>query len=373
MQLGKIILNWLRAAKMDKMHKIGTGNGGRPVFRQHHQNTDGRDVFLYGYEEKKRTPVGEPLTRDTQSSELRWHPLRQEWNAYAAARQNRTYKPGAASDPLAPMTPSGPPTEIPFSDFELAIFENRFPTLSSAAFAGANEFVDVAPARGRCEVVVYGPEPEGSLATIGQDRRHILLNAWIDRYNDLFADGIDFVLPFENRGEEVGVTLHHPHGQIYGFQDTPNVQARAAKAFQEGFDLCAQLNTWRDDYWVTHAGGIVAYCPPFARFPYEVWLSPLTPRPGPWAFSAEEADGFCSLLGTITEKYDALFGRPTPYMMSLHAAPQSAGDDFQFTTQFYPILRAPERVKFLASVEQATGVFTVDILPERAARALSDA
>ena len=347
---------------------------GRSLYKGAHVKADGRAVTLYGYVPPDATPVNEGLQAEPTAPELRWHPLRGEWNIYAGARQNRTFKPGAATNPLAAAIAGGPPTEIPFADFELAIFENRFPSLrGDTSPVEPAEAFENKPAHGHCDVVVYSPEPKGSLASLSQDRRVLLVNAWIDRYQDLFTKGFDTVLPFENRGDAVGVTLHHPHGQIYAFGKTPPVQAAAARAFDAGYDLAAKLDAWRTAYEVTSVGGITAFAPPFARFPYEVWLAPYTPRRGPWEVTLEEIDGFASLLGDVTARYDRLFGRECPFMLSLHAAPQSAGAGFHFTAQFYPLLRSADKVKYLASVEQSTGVFTVDILPEAAAIALREA
>jgi len=116
----------------------------------------------------------------------------------------------------------------------------------------------------------------------------------------------------------------------------------------------------------------MAYAPPFARFPYEVWISALAPVSGPWNFDETQSDGFAHLLGDITARYDAFFETDTPYMLTLHAAPHGRDGPFQFSAQFYPLLRAPGRVKYLASVEQSTGVFTVDVMPEQAAKTLRE-
>jgi len=225
-------------------------------------------------------------------------------------------------------------------------------------------------AGGRCDVIVYGPEAKGNLYTIGQDKRRLLLAAWNDRYETLFDQGCEFVLPFENRGDEVGVTLHHPHGQIYAFPFIPRVQQDTVKAFENGYNLATALKTFKTDYSVTQAGGLTAFCPPYARFPFETWIAPNECTRGPWDFNEEGLDGFAYLLGDITRRYDEYFQRPTAYMLSLHAAPLNAGDTFHFTAQFYPLLRAPGRVKYLASVEQSTGAFTVDVMPEMAAKTL---
>ena len=345
--------------------------GDKSVHRRQFIKRDGRDLFLYGYQPHTEHPLNEEDSAIAKGGELRWHPLRREWNLYAPHRQNRTFKPSKADDPLAPSKPGSPMTEIPFADFELAVFENKFTSLHAEALAPVpTANIKMARAKGRCDVVVYGPGASGNLSSIGQDKRRLLLSTWVDRYKTLYADGHKFVMPFENRGDEVGVTLHHPHGQIYAFPFIPNVQKKSAKAFENGYDLASGLRTYEADYGVASAGGMLAYCPPYARFPYEVWIAPRERKAGPWDFGEAQQDGFAHLLGDITRRYDEFFQRPTAYMLTLHAAPSGAENSFHFTAQFYPLLRGSNRVKYLASVEQATSVFTVDVMPEAASQTL---
>ncbi len=349
-------------------------SGSRKLHRAHLVKQDGRDLFLYGYKPHDLPVLPQDGGKVAKGGELRYHPLRREWNIYAAHRQNRTFKPSAADNPLAPSRPGGPATEIPFTDFELAIFENKFTSLHAEAPepTGINT-IKSARAQGRCDVIVYGPKAEGDLHTIGQDKRRLVVAAWNDRYQALFNQGCEYVLPFENRGDAVGVTLHHPHGQIYAFPFVPSVQKNAANAFQQGYDLAANIKSFESDgYAVTDAGGLIAFCPPFARFPFETWVAPRQPMRGPWEFDEEQLDAFAHLLGDMTRRYDEHFQGPTAYMLSLHAAPLKADKEFHFTAQFYPLLRSPGRVKYLASVEQATGTFTVDVMPEMAAKTLRD-
>ena len=352
----------------DQTTKLAQTIAGAPLFRRHFEKADGRSLFLYGYHPHEGAPVPETPGDIAKGGELRWHPLRQEWSLYAAHRQNRTYKPVAAANPLAPSMVGNPATEIPFTDFEMAVFENKFTSLHPEAPAPEEiDGVTSAIAKGRCEVVVYTPEPTGSLASIGQARRRLLIAAWIDRYQALYDLGCQYVLPFESRGDEVGVTLHHPHGQIYGLPFVPKPQAAAARAFAQGYDLGADIRRFTPAFGVTEAGPMQAICMPYARFPFETWIAPTEPVAGPWDMSEEALDAFAFLLGEITRRYDAYFERATAYMLGLHAAPPGASDNFHFTAQFYPILRAPGRVKYLASVEQHTGVMTVDVMPEAAA------
>ena len=356
---------------IDTIGVIETDVPGGPVLRRSFRKVDGRMLYLYGREPHALPVMQQQDDAIATGGELRRHPLRGEWNIYAAHRQNRTFKPAASADPLAPTLPGGPATEIPFEDFELAVFENKFSGLHpQAAQPAPMDGTETASAGGKCEVVIYTPEAQGSLHTIGQDRRRLLIAAWIDRYRELFSEGCAYVLPFENRGEEVGATLHHPHGQIYGFGKVPLVQQSAIAAFSQGYDLSAEIALAMPEYGLAEAGGMAAFCPRFARFPYEVWIAPHQRRDGPWDCPADELDGLAHLLGDVTRRYDAFFGRPTPYMFALHAAPACGSENYHFTAQFYPLLRDANRVKYLASVEQHTGVFTVDVMPETAAAAL---
>ncbi|NVE93285.1 galactose-1-phosphate uridylyltransferase [Altererythrobacter lutimaris] len=359
---------------MSDQHRLRRAVGEAPVWRRDYRKADGRKLYLYGHEEHNLAPMPESADEIAQGGEVRFHPLRSEWNVYAAHRQNRTFKPPAADDPLAPTRADGPATEIPFEDFELAIFDNKFAAFHNSASETA-QLAGMAsePAKGACEVVVYSPKASGSLHTIGKDRRRLLLSAILDRYDALFSSGCNYVLPFENRGDEVGVTLHHPHGQIYGFKHIPHVQQQAMSAFADGYDLAAEINIATPDYGLGESGGIAAFVPRFARFPYEVWLAPMERRAGPWDCTDGELEALAEWLGEITRRFDAMFEGPAATMMAFHAAPNPeahAAPGYHFTVQFYPLLRAPGRVKYLASVEQHTGTFTVDVMPESAVEAL---
>jgi UDPglucose--hexose-1-phosphate uridylyltransferase len=169
-------------------------------------------------------------------------------------------------------------------------------------------------------VVVFSPEHEGNLATLTKDRRELLIAAWIDRYDHHFAKGADYVLPFESRGREVGVTLDHPHGQIYAFPFVPGAQRRMAEAFASGFTLHDKLQDWEGDYGVMSCGPLLAFVPPFARYPYEVWIASRDVVRGPWDYGSEAFESYAELLGRLTAAYDRLFSRPAATLMSLQAS-----------------------------------------------------
>jgi UDPglucose--hexose-1-phosphate uridylyltransferase len=190
---------------------------------------DGRALRLYacapmGQVGDAPSPFREPLGR---SPHLRRHPLRDEWITYAAYRQDRTFLPPPEYNPLAVTVDVDAPTELPSGAWDVAVFDNRFPSLSLAADEMPPSIVDTAPGVGKCEVVVFTQDRLSALGRLPLSHIELLLKVWADRTAELGAlDAIQYVLPFENRGAEVGVTLHHPHGQIYAYPSVPPVPAR---------------------------------------------------------------------------------------------------------------------------------------------------
>ncbi len=339
--------------------------------RKHrHLKADGRELFLYG-----AAPVGPALGRDVASemgaaSHLRWHPLRQEWVAYAAARQSRTFLPQSDACPLC-ASQGGRVGEIPFDDFEIAVFENRFPAfLSGAPVPDAIAGVDVAAAVGRCEVVVYAADHTASLSTLPEARRRLLIDVWADRISELRQAGFASVMAFENRGEEIGVTLHHPHGQIYAFSFIPAQLRRAAEAQASSPVVADLLAALPPDLLLCDEGAAVSFVPPFAMYPYEVWLAPRRRVASPEALDDAERDALARALGDAVRRLDALFAAPMPYILIVQSAPAGFDDTFHMTIEIRPFRRDVGKLKYLAGVEQGAGIFLVDVLPEDAVKKL---
>jgi UDPglucose--hexose-1-phosphate uridylyltransferase len=172
--------------------------------------------------------------------ELRFDPLRGEWVAYATERNDRTFLP----IDFCPLCPSGPDgrSEVPLADFEVVVFENRFPAF------GPDRVGDrpVRPPTTGCEVIVYTPEHQLTLAHLSLERVKLLVDVWADRYLDLGArPDVAYVYVFENKGEEVGVTLHHPHGQIYALPFVPPFAAAELTSARERLSATGPLSSLR--------------------------------------------------------------------------------------------------------------------------------
>lgn len=344
---------------------------------------DGRRLLLYGREPVRAdgpapSPSAEPVAA---SSHLRWHPLRGEWVAYASDRQGRTFLPPPEWNPLAPTTDPASPTEVPAGAWDVAVFENRFPTLRGGSGEPPASIVPTRPGDGACEVVVFGQDPAQSLGRLPLSHLRLLVDVWAHRTAELGArDDVKYVFPFENRGVEVGVTLHHPHGQIYAYPFVPPIAARelaeqAAHHARTGRGLLEEHleAEVRDGRRVIYAGpDALSILPACARYSYELWIAPRRAAPTLPDLSEAERLDFARALRDALRRLDALWSRPMPYILALHQAPTDGAPhpEAHVHVEIYPALRMPGRLKYLAGSETGAGAFTADTLPEEKAAEL---
>jgi UDPglucose--hexose-1-phosphate uridylyltransferase len=308
----------------------------------------------------------------------------QQWVVTATHRQERTYKPPEGFCPLCPTRDMSHPTEVPAPGYEIVVFENKFPSFRRAPHEPAVDGTDimrVRPARGVCEVVLYTDKHHTTFADL--DTSHItnLIEVWTDRYNELGAlDYIDYVLIFENKGDAVGVTLHHPHGQIYAFPFIPPIPLKELESSYEykratGKCLfCDILFQELEDGRRVVAENLdfVAVVPFYARYPYEIHVISRNHRLSLSDLDGNEKRSLAGILKTVTCGYDHLFGFSFPYMMIMHQAPTRQGDfsHYHFHIEFYPPHRTAKKIKYLAGCESGGGTFINDTLPEETAEEL---
>jgi UDPglucose--hexose-1-phosphate uridylyltransferase len=344
---------------------------------------DGRQLFLYA-----RVPIDGELTAPSPSAtphapnpHLRWHPLRAEWVAYAGHRQNRTFLPPAGYNPLAPATDPAQPTEVPAGRWDIAVFDNLFPTLAMTAREPPALPVATAPALGACEVVVFTQDATSSLGRLPLWHLELLIDVWADRYDALGGrPEIDYVFPFENRGVEVGVTLQHPHGQIYAYPFVPPIPARALQEQRTYYDQHGRglledfiaREVAAGERLLYHGPKAAAFVPICARYAYEVWVAPQRAAPSLAVLTSADRADFARALKTALLKLDGLWQRPMPYILAFQQAPTDgvSHPEAHVHAQIYPALRMPDRLKYLAGSEIGAGVFTADTLPEHSATAL---
>ena len=371
---------------------------GAGVVRRGATLADGRELLYY---DDPGTSLGPDRAVDARALDprpdtatMRLDVLTGDWISVAAARQNRTFLPPAELDPLAPQTPANP-SEIP-ARYDVAVFENRSPsfgpalaeTVGSAPVAvdpptGLDDLATLGLGRtrtsaGRCEVVCFSPDHEGSFGTQTVTRARTVIEAWADRTAALSAlPGIEQVFPFENRGEAIGVTLRHPHGQIYAY---PYVTPRTSRLLESidrvGTDLFDRILTFEQastrvvlqgEHWT-------AFVPFAARWPLEVHLVPHRHAADFAETTDAERDELATLYLRLLRGVDAVYDSPTPYIAAWHQAPVHVGrDGARLHLQLTSPRRAADRLKFLAGSEAAMGAWIGDVPPEQAADRLRTA
>lgn len=317
-------------------------------------------------------------------TERRLDPTTGEWTIFATARQDRTFLPPVGQCPLCPTTDPDRPTEVPRGRFDIAVFENRWPALSphppQPDIVG-NELFAVEPAVGAAEVVVFTSDHDATLADLPVERLVHLFEVWAHRYTELGErPEIAYVFAFENKGEAIGVTLHHPHGQVYGYPDLPPrvaTQLRAAQAHHKAHGSCV----WCDvvaaeegaERCLVQGDAFTAYVPFAARYPYEVHISARRHIGSLADLDPAERRDLAKVLQAVLKAYDRLFGFSLPYVLSVHQMPTDGGDWAaigHLHIELTPIHRAHDKLKYLAGSETGAGAFVADVLPERAAEQL---
>lgn len=317
-------------------------------------------------------------------SELRWNPLLGEWTATATHRQDRTFFPPPGYCPLCPTKPGGFPTEIPEPDYDIVVFENKFPSLQpdppEPAIQGSDLY-PVRPAQGVCEVVVYTPEHTSTLAQQPTRQIYKLMQVWRERFTELdICDFVEYVFIFENKGEAVGVTLPHPHGQIYAYPFVPPRQRQKIKQCREykestGKNLIAAIleeERSGGQRIVTENASFTALIPFFARYPYELHIYPNFHAPALSDFSLAQLRDLAQIFKRVLSAFDKLFDASFPYIMAMNNRPSDGAqyDFFDFHIEFYPPMRSAQKLKFLAGSEAGAGMFINDTLPEEKAAEL---
>lgn len=327
--------------------------------------------------------------------EQRWHPLREEWVIIAAHRQNRPWS-GEMLDTAAKEKPKYvedcylcPGNERVGGhrndDYDgVFVFDNDLPSVGVNAPTQLVEPVGIyknRPANGLARVICYSPDHSLSLAEMNLPAIENVIAAWQREYTDLGSrDAVNHVMIFENKGEAVGVSNPHPHGQIYATNFVFKTIETEAKAAQNHLKATGRVlfsdiidAEMRDGRRVIFENErAIAFLPYFARYAYEVYVAPKRSCASVADMTASEVVDFAEALKSVLVKYDNLWKMPLPYVMPLHNAPTDGGDHrgFHFHIEFHPPLRKPNLLKYLAGPEIGGGNFLSDTSPEEKAAEL---
>lgn len=349
---------------------------------------DGRELIYFDHDDAPARATVDPrdLPEVSSASELRWDPLMREWVMMASHRQSRTFLPPADECPLCPSR-DGNGSEIPAEDYDVVVFENRFPSLSTHAALGPtvpdHPLVDVRPGFGRCEVVCFSSNHDASFADLSPTDAALVIEAWAQRTSELSAvEGIEQVFCFESRGEEIGVTLSHPHGQIYGYPFvTPRTERMRASAlaYRQATDGDLHTDLVKAEVAdgtrvVTESPHWVAFVPAAARWPVEVHLYPRRRVRTLAELDAAERDDLATVYLDLLQRLDRLYDAPLPYIAAWHQGVVHDPQELDHLhLELFSIRRTADKLKFLAGSESGMGAFITDSLPETVAQRLRDA
>lgn len=317
-------------------------------------------------------------------SELRWNPLLGTWTMVASNRQAR---PNLPKD-WCPFCPGS--GKVP-DDFEVLKYDNDFPVLTlnpakpEVTDAGPYQ---VMPNYGKCEVVLYSPRHNARLWDLTSEHITRLVDLWAARSQELAQDPqVKYIFIFENRGEEVGVTMPHPHGQIYAYPFVPlKVKTELENArnyYQEHHrclicDMTAEETRDRGRVLAENAS-FVAYLPFFTDYPYGVFIVSKRHLGGLDDPTHEERHDLARMLKNTAGAFDLLFDRPFPYMMCVHQTPVNSGEYadsgeyYHFHIEFYPPLRDKDKMKWYASSEMGAWAAANPVAVEESAIKMREA
>lgn len=315
-------------------------------------------------------------------AELRWHPLTKDWVMVASHRQNRPQMP----KDWCPFCPGS--GKVP-DHYDVHKYDNDFPALSQNPPVPddvATDFYKTKEAYGKCEVILYSPNHTATIPDLTLPHVRKLVDLWTERFVEISKDeNIKYVFIFENRGDVVGVTMPHPHGQIYGYSYVPKkieLELDSAREYHEENKKCIFCEMLKEelcaaDRIIFENEHFVVFLPFFTEYPYGMYIMSKSHKQNLAQFTEEEKDAFAAVIRETVGTFDSLFDKPFPYMMCMHQGPvnqeEDSSDFYHFHVEFFPPMRSADKQKFNASSETGVWAHCNPTAPEEKAVELRDA
>jgi len=307
-------------------------------------------------------------------AELRYNPFKNDWLMVASARQNRPQMP----KDWCPFCPGS--GRVP-DDYDVLKYDNDFPALSMNPPEPddvATDFFRVEKAYGKCEVILYSPDHTATLPQLPIIHVKKLIDLWCERFSELSKCELSkYIMIFENRGEVVGVTMPHPHGQIYAYPLLPKkvgLKLDCAEKYKEETGNCLFCDWLKAE---KDAGSRVIFenehfsviIPFFSEFAYGTQIISKKHIRYITDFDEMQRMALAETLRNTVGMYDSLFDMPFPYMMCMYNAPVNMGntDSFHFHIEFFTPMRSKEKQQFLASSETGAWAHCNPTAPEEKA------
>ena len=316
-------------------------------------------------------------------AELRFNPLTKDWVMIASHRQNRPQMP----KDWCPFCPGPDNHNIP-DNYDVLKYDNDFPALSQTPpvpDAVETELYKTAESYGKCEVILYSPDHTATLPELSVPHIKKLVDLWQNRYEELSKDEkIKYVFIFENRGEAVGVTMPHPHGQIYGYPFIPKkieLELASCKEHMEEKGKCLICDMVDNEVEfgkrvIMENEHFIVFLPFYTEYPYGVYIASKSHKDNIAQFDDAEKEALASILKETVGTLDSLFDMKFPYMMCMHQSPVNSGDTsdyYHFHIEFFPPMRSKDKIKFCASSETGVWAHCNPTAPEAVAEELKEA
>ena len=316
-------------------------------------------------------------------AELRWNPMIDDWTMIASHRQNRPQMP----KDWCPFCP-GPDNHKVSEKYDVLKYDNDFPALSQnppVPDAVETELYKTAESYGKCEVILYSPDHTATLPELSVPHIKKLVDLWQNRYEELSKDeNIKYVFIFENRGEAVGVTMPHPHGQIYGYPFIPKkieLELASCKEHMEEKGKCLICDMVDNEVEfgkrvIMENEHFIVFLPFYTEYPYGVYIASKSHKDNIAQFDESEKEALASILKETVGTLDSLFDMKFPYMMCMHQSPVNSGDTseyYHFHIEFFPPMRSRDKIKFCASSETGVWAHCNPTAPEAVAEELKEA
>jgi len=300
--------------------------------------------------------------------ELRWDPTLMEWVLVSNVRKFRPWQPSN----FCPFCPGTPETGY---GWRALILENRYPMLvENPPQPSPHSFYRKDAARGKCYVVVETPQHDlDDLSDLPEDQIAYVIRLVRDKMiEEMRKDYAVYFFWFRNKGREIGVSLAHPHSQIYV---TPFVPTRIEREIESSKRYYAEEGRClfcdiidvesRDERVLLRNDSWIAFMPFYSHWPFEAHIYPYRHVQLLTDLTEKEVDDLARTLKLVLCGFKKLFRKPTPYIMALHQAPLKG--DYRFYhlhIEVYGMLRDEEKLKYAAGFETGGGNFTYDSMPE---------
>lgn len=311
-------------------------------------------------------------------AELRYNPMTKDWVMIASHRQNRPQMP----KDWCPFCPGS--GKVPDA-YTVLKYDNDFPALSQNPPVPddvATDLYKTKEAYGKCEVILYSSNHTATLSDLNVPHIRQIVDLWTERFAALSQDEkIKYIFIFENRGEVVGVTMPHPHGQIYGYSFIPKkleLELASAREHLDETGHCLFCDIIKEEKAfkkrvIIENDDFMTFLPFWSEYPYGVFITSKRHLGALTEMTDSEKDNLASILKQTVGTLDSLFDYTFPYMMCLHQIPvngEDASDSFHFHIEFFPPMRSKEKQKFNASSETGAWAHCNPTAPEEKAEEL---